>query len=270
MRSFILVVVSLILFFFDHKSHYFDALRSQVSFIVIPIQYAVNWPVELAHILKDNFVSKQIIFEENNQLRTELLQINAKLQRLDFLEHENSQLRVLLNSSKPGKSKIVAAQLLNSVVDNFGQQITIDKGKQHGVYVGQPVLDAYGLLGQVILVEDLVSKVLLITNGKSAIPVMINRNGFRTIALGVGSSDYLELVNIPETADIKEGDSLVTSGLGQRFPAGHLIGVVSEVKRVVGERFLKVVVVPAAHINRDLHVLLVWPAEVERVKRVKK
>jgi len=260
MRAFILVIVSLILFFFDYHSRYFDALRSRISFVVVPIQYAVNLPVKLASALKDNFVSKRAILEENNRLHTELLQINAKLQQLDFLEHENSQLRALLNSSKQIKSRTTSAQVLMSIVDSFGGQTTIDKGKQHKVYVGQPVLDAYGLLGQVILVEDGVSRVLLITNSKSAIPVMNNRNGLQTIVLGTGNSDYLELVNIPETADIKVGDSLVTSGLGQRFTAGYLVGVVNEVKRMVGERFLKVLVVPTAHINRDLHVLLMWPS----------
>lgn len=211
------------------------------------------------------------MLEENSRLNAELLLANVKLQRLEFLEHENSQLRSLLHYSKQIKGKILVSQLLLSVVDKFGQQITVDKGKEQGVYVGQPALDAHGLLGQVIAVEDNISRVLLITNRKSAIPVMIIRNELLAIAVGTDDGDYLELINVSETADIKVGDSLVTSGLEGRFSAGYQVGIVKEIKHIVGERFVKVLVQPVAQVNSgNLHVLLIWPDLVEKTKLVKK
>jgi rod shape-determining protein MreC len=144
----------------------------------------------------------------------------------------------------------------------------INKGKTDGIYVGQPVIDAHGLFGQVTLVGPKFSKVLLVTDVKSAIPVTIVRNGVQAIATGTG--DGIELINISETIDIKEGDFLVTSGMGQRFPAGYAVGVVQAIKRVAGERFMKVLLTPSAHIKSSRNVLLIWSNPVMHLKSDKK
>ena len=225
---------------------------------MISVQHIINFPLELVQDGVVNFASKRAVIEENTQLKSKLLLINSQLQRLSFLEHENLKLRVLLNYTKQIKGKILPAELLTSVTDGFIQQITINRGKRQGVYVGQPVLDAYGLLGQVIMVEPDMSTVMLVTNSKSAVPVIVVRNSLQVIALGTGNGDYLELANVPKTADIKVGDSLVTSGLGRIFPAGYQVGTVKEIRQVVGERFMKVFISPKAHTNRSLHVFLVW------------
>lgn len=266
MRAFVWVaVVSLVLFVCDYRFDCFSELRLKASFAAVVMQRVVNFPVALYHQIAKNFISKREIITENSRLNSELLANNVKLQRLNYLEHENSQLRVLLNYSKQITSRSMTAQLLSSIVDDFGQQLTINKGKQHGIYVGQPVLDAYGLLGQVISVNNDVSKVLLITNRKSAIPVIIIRNGLRAIAVGAGDGECLELVNISETADVKVGDVLVTSGLEKRFPVGYQVGVIKKISRVIGERFVKVCVTPAAHVNGgNLYVLLIWSGSSEK------
>jgi rod shape-determining protein MreC len=257
MRAFTLLVLSLFLFCCDHRFHCFSGVRYQLSVIVVFVQRLVNLPTESVQAVSDYFVSKKDLLESNKQLRSQLLLVNTDLQRLSFLQHENEELRALLNVSRQNGNKVLTAKLMTLATDNFIQYVTIDRGEQYGVYVGQPVLDAYGLLGQVVIVKPKTSTVMLVTDNKSAVPVMVVRSGLQAIVVGTGSSNYLELANVPETADIKVGDSLVTSGLGQIFPAGYQVGVVREVKRVSGERFMKIFVTPEAHINRSLHVFLV-------------
>jgi rod shape-determining protein MreC len=260
------MTLSLILFFCDYRFHCFSVLRDKLSPVLMSIQYVVNRPSELVHDVAVNFVSKQVTLEDNARLSSKLLLINTKLQRLSYLEHENAELRLLLNYSRQIKGEILPAELITSATDNFTQQITIDRGKHQGVYIGQPVLDAYGLFGQVVMVEPDMSTVMLITNSKSAVPVMVIRSGLQAIAFGMGHCDCLELANVPETADVKVGDSLVTSGLGRIFPPGYQVGTVREIKRVLGERFMKVLISPNAHINKSLHVFLVWLAAANKNK----
>lgn len=210
------------------------------------------------------------MLKENASLRSELLLAQAKLQQLAFLEQENFRLHALLNAAKQLKTRFLAAQLLGSTAGSLDQQIAVDKGKVEGVYVGQPVIDAYGLFGQVISVGPKVSKILRITDTKSAIPAMIVRNGIQVIAIGTGCNDSLELVNAPETIDIKEGDFLVTSGIGQRFPAGYAVGSVKAIKRISGERFMKVLIMPSARINSSQNVLLLGTDVVEQLQKKRK
>lgn len=264
MRAVLLVALSLVLLVCDQRWHCFAPLRSKVFAIIAPIQSVINWPIAAMNSNVAGLVSTQRILAEHAHLSSELQLLKVKLQRLDFLEQENSQLRVLLKLANELKFQAAVAKLLRSSLDNFNQQFTIDKGKQQAVYVGQTVLDADGLLGQVVLVENNFSKILLITDSNSAVPVMVIRNGIQVIASGVGKKDYLELVNVSATMDIKVGDVLVTSELGKRFPAGYQVGVVKEIKQVVGERFMKVVVVPKAHIDGSLYVLLIWPDLTEK------
>ena len=267
MRAFVLVVLSLVFFYYDRDLNCFPQVRSTVSSFTVSLQQAVNWPIDLVQSVGENLTNKQNLLQENKQLRTELLTTKVQLQRLSFLEQENSQLHFLLGSVKKIKSKFLVAQLFTLVVDN-NRQINIDKGKLDGVYLGQPVIDAYGLFGQVTFVGSKSSKVLLLTDVKSAVPVVVVRNGLRTIAHGRG--DALELVHVSETSDVKKGDSLVTSGIGKRFPAGYAVGVVKSVRRIPGERFMKIKLLPSAHIKSSKNVILVWVDSTKQLKNSKK
>lgn len=264
MRAFVLVLISLALLFFEPYFNHYKSLRSGVSFALSPIQEIVNFPVKLTKSVLEIFSSKKIIMNENSQLNSELMLIKAKLQRLEFLEYENAQLQGLLGVSSEVKSKVLIAQLMKSVIDNSNQLITLNRGKKDKVYIGQPVIDAYGLVGQVISVEYAQSKVMLTTNNKSAIPVMVPRNGLHSVVIGKGGGNYLELINVPETSDLKVGDSLVTSDLGGDFIVGYPLGVVKEVRHLVGDRFMKVTIEPKARIGKSEHVLLVWPKKIGR------
>lgn len=253
-----MIILSLVLFFCDRNLNYFSTLHNKAPFVAVVFNRVINWPTNLIITISSNLASKRALLKDNIFLRSELLETNVKLQRLGFLEQENSQLRTLLNLTKQIKNKFLVAQLLTLVVNGFNKQILVDKGEVDGVYEGQPVIDADGLFGQIISVGSEASKVLLITDVKSAVPAKVVRNGMQAIVVGTGHIDSLELINISETADVKPGDSLVTSGIGYRFPPGYSIGVVKEVKHIPGERFVKVLLTPNSRINSSSNVLLIW------------
>jgi rod shape-determining protein MreC len=253
--------LSLVLLYSDRHYHGFAGIRNQLGSFIIFTERVVNSPVALFNAIVDNFTSKQALIASNEQLRTKLLLLNTDLQRLSFVLQENSELRTMLHMSKQITGKVLTVGLVTQATSNFTQHILIDRGEQHGIYVGQSVLDAYGLLGQVVIVKPTMSIVMLITNNKSAVPVIIVRSGLQTIAVGTGDSEQLELANVPETADVKVGDILVTSGLGKVFPAGYQVGVVKEIRKVLGGRFMKIFVIPKAHLNKSRHLFLVAAAE---------
>lgn len=236
-----------------------------------PIQLLANVPTSIIDWTDENFVSRKSLLHENAQLKVERLSLQTKVQKLSFLEAENSQLRDILSLTKHIESKVMAAQLLAIDVDDFGHEVILDKGSKDEVYVGQPILDNYGIMGQVVEVNDFSSRVMLVTDSKSAVPVVDTRNEMRAIAVGTGDSNLMELAHVPDTGDVKMGDVLVTSGIGLLsksdslgdnklgYPAGYSVGVIGQVTHVVGERFVKVIVVPMAHIDSSRYVLLLWP-----------
>jgi rod shape-determining protein MreC len=264
-KTLILVAASAALMFFNYYSG-IAVVRSGLSLIVVPIQYIVNSPIQFIHSLHTVVTSKNELLKENTRISAELLLLQAKVQRLSFLEHENDQLRTLLSTSKQFTEKVLAAQLLAVNIDNLNQQAVLDKGKKNNLYLGQPVLDAFGVIGQIIAIDLFTSRVLLITDPKSAVPVVDIRNGFQAIAVGIGFSKMLELVNIPETADLKVGDLFVTSGLGSHFPYGYPVGMVSSIHHDRGARFVTVLLKPSAHVNTSRYLLLLWLSADKRKK----
>lgn len=254
----------------DQKAIFFQKIRSDLSVVVLPIQYLVDVPIKTVHWIVSSVTSQQQLLADNARLRAHELLLQSKLQKLLALERENAQLRELLKSTSHVGGHVVVAQLLAVDVDPNLQQIIIDKGRRYRVYRGQPVLDAYGVVGQVIHIGPLTSRVMLITDPKSAVPVQDYRNGVRAIVIGQGSSDKLTLINVPDTSDIQKGDLFVTSGLGLRFPVGYPVGVVSELSHTPGKRFATVLLNPSAHIDRTQQVLLAWPSKASLEKAVQK
>lgn len=262
-------MISCVLMTMDHQFDYFSRFRSMLSLVVAPMQYMVDRPVEFIRWVDTSFTTQQNLLVENAQLRARQLLLYAKLQKVLALEQENEQLKALLRSSTSIHEKVTVAQLLAVDLAPYTQQIVIDKGERDGVYLGQPVLDAYGVMGQIIAVGPVNSRVLLITDTRSAVPVQNNRNGNRAIAGGLGFDGSLELINVPITTDFRKGDFLVTSGLGGNYPPGYPVGVVSKVKLTQGERFANINIMPAAHVNQSRQVLLVWPKKGTLIKNEK-
>lgn len=245
--------------FGDLHFAFFGTVKSIFIEIIAPLEYTVSWPITSLEELVRNMASKKDLLDENTKLHIQNVLLQAKVQKLVALEQENAELRGLVSAITPTKERFLIAELLAVSTNSVSQEIVLDKGKKDDVYVGQPVLDAHGIMGQVILVSTNTSVVLLVTDAESAIPVQVARNGVRAIAIGAGDGGTLELTGLSETADVKAGDLLVTSGLGSRFPEGYPLGVVVRSERIPGERFLSVIVAPSAHVNQNRQVLLVWP-----------
>lgn len=267
---FIFVMLSLLLIIYDNRLPVFAKIHSTLNVVVVPVQYLVSWPVEFLDFIENYLTSKHSLLKENDKLRAEQLLLRARVQQFIAIEQENTQLRALLSSAAHVSGKVLAAQILAVNSDPFDQQIILDKGKKQGVYPGQPILDAGGVMGQVVEVGLITSRALLITSSQSAVPVQDNRNGIRTIAVGGAYSGDLRLLYVSATMDVKPGDLLVTSGLGLKFPIGYPVGVISSVNYIAGFRFAEVKITPSAEVNRSRQVLLAWPEQSKFAKPVKK
>ena len=245
----------------DHQKDYLASVRSTLSAVVYPLQYVVNLPFDAAEWVGDSLVTRKNLIDENERLKQEHLLYSSKLQRYEILEAENRRLRELLESSFRLNDKVLVAELIEVHLQSFRRQIVINKGKREGAYDGQPIVDAAGIMGQIVHVGPFSSTVLLITDPNHALPVQVNRNGLRAIAVGTGQDDKLLLEHLPNNADIKVGDLVISSGLGRRFPSGYPVGQIEQITLDPGESFAKVVIQPSAQLAQSREVLMVWPYE---------
>jgi len=252
------VVLAILLMVLDHKFHQTEALRSALSVLAYPLQTLADLPANASKWLNENTQGREELQQGNQNLRKENLKLRAKLQLYDALRAENERLRDLLGSSYKIGNRILVAELSAMNLDPSRQQVIVRKGSNSGVYEGQAALDAHAVMGQVIHVTPLNATVLLITDPQHALPVQVLRNGLRTIATGTGRINQLELPYLPNNADIREGDLLVTSGMGKKFPAGYPVAKVSQVIREPGKAFATVIAEPQAKLDRSQEVLLVW------------
>jgi rod shape-determining protein MreC len=257
----VFAALSAALMVMDHKYKSLESVRAGLSVVIYPIQLLVEVPDTVTEWLSESLTSRRHLQEENESLRTKIFMQNAQMQKLAALEAENIRLRELLDSSFEVGEKVIIAELLSVNLDPYKHQIVINKGQLDGVYAGQPLLDAEGVMGQIVHAGPYTSTAVLITDTAHAIPVQVNRNGLRSIALGSGTINRLDLPYIPNSADIQPGDLLITSGLGGQFPPGYPVAVVSAVQHDPGRTFSQVVATPLAQLNRSREVLLVWPGE---------
>ncbi len=257
LRLLVFVLLSLALMTLDHRQHGLDSTRAALSVLIYPVQYVINLPFTAGAWMADSLSTHTSLLRENKELRDQALLQSAGLQKLNGLESENTRLRELLQSSQRVRGEVRAAELLAADIDPFRRQIVINKGSQHGVTPGLPLLDANGLMGQVMRVGPISSIALLITDPSHAVPVQVVRNGLRALALGTGASDRLDLPYIPNDADIQVGDLLITSGLGGRFPPDYPVAKVVSVNHDPGQAFAMIRAAPSAHLEHSREVLLV-------------
>ncbi|MDI3323190.1 rod shape-determining protein MreC [Pontibacterium granulatum] len=235
--------------------------RAYIALILTPVQWLVDLPAEVADEVSDVVVDRGLLMKENARLKADALLLEQKGQQLASLTEENKRLRALLSGRQRIPDEVTLVELIGVNPDPFQHQVIIDQGSEDGIYLGQPVLDAGGVMGQVVEMSHYTSRVMLITDTRHAIPVELNRTGFRAIALGKGEPDELELQHVSDTTDIQVGDLLVTSGLGGRFPRGYPVAVVTEVIHDPGQTFSKVRAKPSARLDKSRHLLLVDRAE---------
>ncbi|MCE4370666.1 rod shape-determining protein MreC [Xanthomonas hortorum] len=263
LRLLVYLVLAIVLIALDSRGSWLSQLRMQANLLIQPIWAVAGLPGRIGSQVRDNAATHAQLVEETRSLRNQLLVANARLTRLQTAALDNAQLRELLNVAERRGLDVQLAPILDIDLDPTRQRLLLDAGSRDGVLMGQAVIDAGGLMGQVIEVTPLHSTVLLLTDPDHAVPVSVARNGVRLIVYGRG--DRLELRDIPLSAGVQVGDEIVTSGLGGRFPAGFPVGKVSELHPDDTHAFLVGELTPAAKLDRGRDVLLLRAGKPLRV-----
>lgn len=245
---------------FDHRGGWLTQARSQLQVFVQPLWAVAGWPGQVVDSISDDAGTRTSLIEENRRLRNELLVNGARIARLQAQSADNERLRAMVGVVQRGGLDVQLAPILDIDLDPTRQRLVLDAGSGDGVRVGQVVIDAGGVVGQVIGTTPMHSTALLITDPDHALPVAVLRNGVRLVAYGTGRSDRLALASIPLSSDVKVGDVVVTSGLGQRFPAGFPVGTIAALRPDESRAFLVGDLKPAAQLDRGRDVLLLRSA----------
>lgn len=243
--------------FTDQHGTSLKPLREYAAWAASPLVWIASLPHNAVKV-GAGVKTRDTLERENLELHEKQLLLQAKLQKFEALEAENYRIRELLASSKNLQDHVLIAEIIAVSQDPYRHQITLNKGSNDKVYRGQALIDASGIMGQVVEVGPSTSQALLITDPDHGIPVEINRTGLQTIALGLGDGQGLKLPFLPSNADVKVGDLLVSSALGGRFPAGYPVGQIYNVKNTAGEHFMEAVAYPSAKLNQGRQALLVW------------
>jgi rod shape-determining protein MreC len=270
LRCVLYSLLALGLIIVDKRYDQLGRIRRVLSVVAYPVQIAVASPFEGWDWFRESITTRDALRADKTRLESELRLAQFRLQRYEALEAESQRLRGLRDSTAGVTTRFVIGNVMDLDLDAFRERVLVDRGAQDGVFVGQAVLDAGGVFGQVARVGQLTSEVILLSDATHAIPVQVNRNGLRTVAVGTGDMGRLKLPYLPTSADVVVGDLLVTSGLGGGFPAGYPVGTVAEVKRDPAASLADVDVKPAAALDRSRELMFVWltpaaPAHVATV-----
>ncbi|WP_022949816.1 rod shape-determining protein MreC [Methylohalobius crimeensis] len=241
----------------DHY-HRVTWLRSGLAIAVYPVQWLAHAPQELGNQVWSNFTGRAQLLKENRQLKAEISRLKRRTLKYEALKKENDRLRAFLDNSFKLGEQMLVAELLAVNLAPYEHVVLVNKGGHFGVHVSQPVMSVDGVVGQVIRVTPVNAEALLITDPSHAIPVQVNRNGLRAIAVGSGHLDRLEVPNLPNNADIQPGDLLITSGLGGVFPQGYPVAKVTDVAPQPGKPFARISAKPTAKLDRIREVLITW------------
>lgn len=257
-RVMALIVASLVLMVVDHRQGHLERVRDLIGVAVYPIQLVVDAPFRLWGWIRETTTSRNALQLQLGRLEAERLITKAELQQLTSLRAENARLRDLLEARPRVRDEIRVAEIMAVDANPYRHNIVIDIGERDGVYDGQAIIDANGVIGQVFEAGLTTAQAILISDPSHALPVEVSRNGLRTIAKGTGEFDRLDLPFLPNNSDIEPGDMLVTSGLGGAFPPGYPVGIVATVNRIPQEPFADVTAVPTSSLDQVREVMLIW------------
>ncbi|WP_051884970.1 rod shape-determining protein MreC [Lysobacter antibioticus] len=250
------LALAVVLIVLDHRGGWLNQARKQTALFVAPLWAVAGWPGRLVERVSDDAGTMSQLTDENRRLRNEALVNQARMARLQSVAADNQRLRGLLEAAERGNLDVVLAPILDIDLDPTRQRLVLDAGSRERVRVGQSVIDAGGLLGQITGITPLHASVLLITDASHAVPVAVARNGVRLVVYGEGRSDSLTLRSVPLSSDVRVGDVLVTSGLGGRFPSGFPVGTITALRPDDSRAFLVGEVRPAAQLDRGREVLV--------------
>ena len=273
---FFLGIVSVVVMVLDHRGGYLETARLWMSAAANPIYAVVQTLGQVWRWITDSFADRSHLRTENAQLTEQLRVARTQMLRFESLNEENRRLREIREASKGVSERTLIAEIISVSVNPFRHMVVINKGADDGVFRGQPVLDAFGVVGQVMQVGKSTATLILITDAEHAVPVQVNRNGIRSIAMGTGEPAKLSLPYMTVESDVRKGDLLVSSGLDAIFPAGYPVATVTKVERNAADTFATVEAKPLAQLDRDREVLLLWadtpkvPAPEEAIEATKK
>ena len=254
------LILSFGLIYLDHKDQYLNKVRSYISATIYPLYVATNAPKNIFLNLKESMGQREKIVLENQRLKTENIALSSKIQKIYKLEKENRRLHELLDSKPKSEDVFVLAEIIAENPDPFKHRIIINKGSKENVQVNQSVADSKGIIGHIFRDQIFGSEVLLITDPEHAIPIEVARTGLRSIALGTGSYEEIQLSFLAANTDIQKGDILLTSGLGEQYPSGYPVGVIEQVSVIEGEPLLEVLAKPFAKLTNINEVWVIQRA----------
>ena len=258
-RLVLAVLCASALTFFDSRyAEQFQQVRHESQQLLEPLNRILSYPNRFVEGMSERLRTQKSLYEENKTLQAALLQTSVQLQQLAESRAENTRLRALLDSTLSINDHILNAEIISIDPNPNHRVFTLNKGLREGVTVGLPVLDAKGIMGQIVESTARLSSLMLISDSRHAIPVRVVRTGDRAILTGMGDNSRLRLDYLPESADIKVGDELVTSGLGDSFPAGYPVAMISDVKHQQGSEFTEAYAKPIAELDSSRHVIVLF------------
>ena len=255
----LLTFISILLMGIDFRFHYLKSIRQFTNVLTKPFHAVLNLPKNIYDFTTQYFSNQSHLILENETLKLDIDRLKADLQRLDFIDQENDQLRNLLEVRNTHKFKTEAVSIIYSRFDPFNQKIIIDGGQNKDFQPGQPVIDALGLVGQISSVFPETSEVTLIIDKKMSVPIQIQRNGLRAITNGNGQNETISLSYLPNSVDVMKGDILKTSGIDTIYPEGIAVAEILEIKHDPKLPFAKIICKPISAIRNHSHVLVVTP-----------
>lgn len=255
----LLTLISIVLMGVDFRFHYLKNIREVTNVFTKPFHALLNAPSDLYNFTTTYFSNQSRLIHENEALKLNIDSLKADLQRLDFIDQENSQLKNLLDVKTSYKFKTEAVSIIYSRFDPFSQKIIIDGGQNRNFQAGQPVIDALGLVGQISNVFPETSEVTLIIDKRMSVPIQIQRNGLRAITNGNGQNETVALSYLPNSVDVIKGDILKTSGIDTIYPEGIAVAEVLEINNNPKMPFAKIVCKPISAIRNHTHLFVVTP-----------
>jgi rod shape-determining protein MreC len=256
LRLILYLALAMVLMVLDHRNGWMWRLRYTASIVVEPVYRLASLPAAGMRTLSVAFADRKLLTEQNQRLREDLLLANAKLNRMAAVAEQNQRLKELLATQHSLELNVQLARVIDVDLGSYRHRMLLNVGARNDVKKGQVVIDAHGVMGQVVEVMPRTSLVMLVTDPDHAIPVMIERTGLRTVAYGSRDGGLLSLPNISMAADVRPGDKLLTSGLGGRFPPGFPVGEIRSVEPAASGMFLEGRARPTADLDRSEDVLL--------------
>ena len=257
LRAIALLFLSVLLMFLDNRENHLSTVRDAISAAVCPMRVVVALPAKMWEGASEITETREDLKRENARLQDEILLTAPRLQRMSALQAENARLRALLDARQQVPDEVRVVEILSVDANPFRHTVVLDIGSNDGVYDGQAIVDAAGIVGQVMKAGPLTAEAILISDPGHALLVEVNRNGLRTVAYGTGEFGRLNLPGLPNNADIQPGDELVTSGLSGAFPSGYPVAIVDTVTRIPQEPFADVTATPAAALDQIHEVMLI-------------